>query len=202
MARSVFFSFAYEDVKNFKVNVVRQSWRTKFDDETFVDGSIWETDKTHEPEEIMELIGDGLSGTSVTTILIGESTANRRWVNYEIVRSFDKGNGILGVHINRIRGTCGATPRGKDPLVRLGLEVVDEGARINFYELVNGQWYVYDDLPSIRNKKSNSLYFDEYQQFNKLYRFSELFGTLCWDLDNGYQHFASWIRFAAQQVGR
>lgn len=41
MARFVFFSFAYDDVKNFKVNVVRNSWLLKNREETFVDGSIW-----------------------------------------------------------------------------------------------------------------------------------------------------------------
>ena len=46
MARFVFFSFAYDDVKNFKVNVVRHSWLINKSEETFTDGSIWEKEKT------------------------------------------------------------------------------------------------------------------------------------------------------------
>src|SRR5690242_903818 len=104
MARNVFFSFAYLDVKNFKVNVVRNSWLLNNSDETFVDGSIWEKVKTKGDAYLKRLIETGLNKTSVTAILIGQETANRRWVNYEIIKSFERGNGILGIHINRIRG--------------------------------------------------------------------------------------------------
>jgi len=45
-AKVCFFSFAYDDVKNFKVNVVRNSWLVKNKEETFVDGSICEKSKT------------------------------------------------------------------------------------------------------------------------------------------------------------
>lgn len=70
MARFVFFSFAYEDVKNFKVNVVRNSWFLKNKEETFVDGSIWEKSKTKGDAYLMKLVEDGLKNTSVTAILI------------------------------------------------------------------------------------------------------------------------------------
>jgi hypothetical protein len=46
MARFVFFSFDYSDVGNFRVNVVRNSWLLKNKQETFVDGSIWESAKS------------------------------------------------------------------------------------------------------------------------------------------------------------
>ena len=104
MTRFVFFSFAYDYVKNFKVNVARYSWLINKSEETFTDGSIWEKEKTKGATAIMKLIENGLNKTSVTAILIGEETANRRWMNYEILKSFDRGNGILGIHINRIRG--------------------------------------------------------------------------------------------------
>lgn len=98
MTRFVFFSFAYDDVKNFKVNVVRNSWLLKNKESTFIDGSIWEQSKTKGDAFLKTLIEAGMKNTSVTAVLIGECTANRRWVNYEIVKSFDKGNGILGIH--------------------------------------------------------------------------------------------------------
>ena len=137
MARFVFFSFAYDDVKNFKVNVVRNSWLLKNKEETFVDGSIWETAKSKGDTFLKNLIEKGLKNTSVTTVLVGEDTANRRWVNYEIVKSFERGNGIFGIHINRIKGRTGLTSRGQNPLDRLGFEVSSEGTKIRFYELIN-----------------------------------------------------------------
>ena len=135
MARFVFFSFAYDDVKNFKVNVVRHSWLMNHGVETFTDGSIWETKKSKGAKTLMNLIDGGMKKTSVTAVLIGQETANRRWVNYEIIKSFEKGNGILGVNINRIRGKYQTiSARGLNPLDRLAFQISDDGRKILFFE--------------------------------------------------------------------
>jgi hypothetical protein len=52
MPRYTFFSFCYEDVKNFKVNVVRNSWLINHSSGTFIDGSIWEKEKSKGPSQI------------------------------------------------------------------------------------------------------------------------------------------------------
>ena len=206
MARFVFFSFAYDDVKNFKVNVVRNSWLLKNKEETFIDGSIWEKFKTKGDAYLKNLIEEGLKNTSVTNILIGENTANRRWVNYEIVKSFERGNGIFGIYINRIKGRTGLTARGLNPLDRLGFEVSNDGIKIRFYELSNNKWRSFDDLPEINNKKSNTLYFNNpwwgSNKYGKFFRFSDKFKTVCWDFDDGHKNFASWIEQSANHAGR
>lgn len=207
MPRFVFFSFDYEDVKNFKVNVVRNSWLINNSQETFVDGSIWESTKTKGDAEIKQLIEEGLHKTSMTAVLIGDDTANRRWVKYEIVKSFERGNGILGIHINRIRSKSGyISSRGLNPLDRLGFEISEDGRKIKFYELIGRRWCVYDDLPEINNKKSNSVFFGDHwwhgNDFGKFFRFSEHFETRCWDFDAGHQGFADWIEEAVEFVGR
>jgi len=47
MAKRVFFSFHYQDVIDFRANVVRKHWLTKRDREAagFFDASVWETAK-------------------------------------------------------------------------------------------------------------------------------------------------------------
>ena len=85
-----FFSFCYEDVKNFKVNVVRNSWLLNNSADSFIDGSIWEKEKSKGSTVIQNLIEVGLKKTSVTAVLIRDETADRRWVKYEIVKSFEK----------------------------------------------------------------------------------------------------------------
>jgi hypothetical protein len=206
MARFVFFSFAYDDVKNFKVNVVRNSWLLKNKEETFVDGSIWEKSQSKGESVLKKLIETGLKKTSVTAILIGENTANRRWVNYEIIRSFDRGNGIFGIHINRIKGKTGLTARGQNPLDRLGFSLSKDGKKVSFYELKNGKWRPFNDLKQINNKKSNTLYFENHwwsgNEYGKFFRFSDKFPTFCWDFDNGQKSFAGWIEEAAEVAGR
>lgn len=206
MPRYTFFSFAYEDVKNFKVNIVRNSGLLKSQQESFVDGSIWESEKTKGPAALKKIIETGLNKTSVTAVLIGETTANRRWVNYEIVKSFDRGNGILGVHINRVKGKTGLTARGLNPLDRLGFQISEDGAKIHFFELKNNRWRTYEDLPVINNKKSNTLWFDHHwwygNKYGEFFKFSDYFKTYCWDFDTGHKNFFNWVEQAAQQAGR
>lgn len=207
MARYVFFSFAYDDVKNFRVNVVRNSWFLNNSRETFIDGSMWEKAKAKGDPYIRRLINIGLNQTSITAVLIGSTTANRRWVNYEIIKSFERGNGILGVHINRIRGKDGyICSRGMNPLDRLAFEISDDGRRISFFELYNNNWYVFDDLPEINNRKSNTLHFSDSfwsgNEFGKFYRFSEKFKSYCWHNESGHKNFSNWIEDAVEQAAR
>ncbi len=102
MARRVFFSFHYQrDI--WRVNVVRNSWVTQ-DREVagFWDASLWEEVQTKGEDAIRNLIDNGLQNTSVTAVLIGAETHSRKWVQYEIIESYKRGNGLLGVYINNI----------------------------------------------------------------------------------------------------
>ncbi len=203
--RSVFFSFDYDDVKNFKVNVVRNSWLLKETNESFVDRSIWEKSKLKTPAKIKALIDTGIIGTSVTAILVGDRTATRRFVKYEIVKSFERGNGLISIYINRVRGTSGLTSRGRNPFDRLALQVSSDGEKIFFFELKNYKWRVFKDLPCINNNKTNSIYFEKGFFFNKYgetFRFSQLFKTYCWDKGDGNNNVSSWVDEAARQARR
>lgn len=191
MKRYVFFSFCYDDVKNFRVNVVRNSWVLTNDEKTFIDGSIWEKAKTKGEKEIKRVINIGLRNTSATVVLIGAETYSRRWVKYEVVRSFEKGNALIAVHINRIRNKNGnIESRGINPFDRLGIKINENCTKISFYELKNRKWIQFNDLKEIRNNQSNSRYFRNgwiFSDCNKFYKFSELFKTYCWQNDNGRQ---------------
>ena len=80
------------------------------------DASLWEATKRKGDSAIRQLINTGLAGTSVTAVLIGAQTSNRRWVEYEIQESINDGKGLLGVHIHTIKDqnqqtdTKGAAP--------------------------------------------------------------------------------------------
>lgn len=205
--RYTFFSFCYDDVCSFRANVVRNSYITKYGNDKFIDGSIWEDAKTKSPTKIKELIDNsGIKNTSVTAVLIGNHSANRRWINYEIIKSFEQGNGIIGIYINRIKDKTGhITYKGLNPLDRLALHISDDGRKVKFYELKDGKWDSFIDLPQISNKKSNTLYFEDglfFSDFGKTYRFSSLFQTYCWVSDDGYNNISLWIENAAEQAGR
>lgn len=63
----------------------------------------WEEAKRTSEFALKRLINGALEGTSVTCVLIGSQTYMRPWVRYEILKSIERGNGVFGVHINRIR---------------------------------------------------------------------------------------------------
>jgi hypothetical protein len=101
----VFFSFHYQDVIDFRANVVRQHWMTKPDREVcgFFDHSLWESAKKIGPTALKKLINDGWNGSSVSCVLLGSGTWARPWVRYEMLKSFRRGNQIFGVHINSFK---------------------------------------------------------------------------------------------------
>lgn len=116
MRRRTFFSFHYErDI--FRSNVVRNSWITQEREAVgFWDASLWEDAKKKGHPAISQMILAGLQNTSVTVVLIGSETANREWINFEIIESIKRGNGILGVYIHNIRSiTSQSDKKGNNP---------------------------------------------------------------------------------------
>jgi hypothetical protein len=108
MARRVFFSFHYDERDIWRVNVVRNSGAIEgVAAAGFHDASLWEETKRRGDDAVKRLIDTGLEGTSVTVVLIGAQTAQRRYVSYEIARSISRGNGLLGVLIHNIKDKSG-----------------------------------------------------------------------------------------------
>jgi MTH538 TIR-like domain (DUF1863) len=116
MARYVFFSFHYQrDIV--RVNQIRNL--PEIVDKAaagFKDASLWEDAKKKSDDAIKNLIDDGLKGTTVSVVCIGYQTAGRKFINYEIQKSIDRGNGILGVKIHHLKNFAGESdPEGNTP---------------------------------------------------------------------------------------
>lgn len=192
MAKRVFFSFHYDDVKTFRANVVRNHDLTKNDrDEAgFFDASIWETAKRYGDESIKKLVNSGLDGTSVTCVLIGSHTWSRRWVRYEILKSYDRGNKLFGVHINSVPDKSRQSfPQGPNPFLHLGFYISKDGQTITYYERDSGDWRVSQDLPSQRTG-----YDPQYR--DKGYTLADWVPVYDWTSGDGYRNFASWVENA------
>jgi hypothetical protein len=118
MARKVFFSFKYEDVS--RSMIVRNSWVAQGKESAgFIDKADFEKVKKQGDAAIKKWIDNQLEGTSVTVILVGEKTCSSRWVKYEIEKSIERGNGLLGIDISKIKDfqgntseRCGEIPKG------------------------------------------------------------------------------------------
>lgn len=126
MARKVFFSFHYQN-DSWRVNQVRNSWVTKGKANSFIDSAEWEQIQRRGKHAIQGWIDEQLHGTSVTVVLIGDETYQREWVLYELSKSYERGNGILGIHINKLKDRSGKTSgglfnmEGTNPLDKLAI---------------------------------------------------------------------------------
>ncbi|SRR6266404_7496345 len=118
MAHRTFFSFHYErDVT--RASVVRNSSKTKPGsiDPEWIEAGIWEDAKTKGDAAVKKLITEALKNTSVTAVLIGAKTSERKWVKEEITQSEARGNGLFGIYIHNIKNLSGETDtKGTNPL--------------------------------------------------------------------------------------
>jgi hypothetical protein len=107
MARRVFFSFHYQrDI--WRVNIVRNS--NMIDGAAAAgwhDASLWEEAKKKGDAAVKKLIDDGLRNTSATVVCIGAQTASRKYITYEIEKSIERGNKLLGVRIHHLKDRLG-----------------------------------------------------------------------------------------------
>jgi hypothetical protein len=135
MARRVFFSFHYQrDV--IRAAQVRNSWVTKPDREYagFWDKARWEQVLRDGDDAVKRWINRQLSGTSVTVVLIGSQTYQRKYVNYEIERTWNLQHGLLGIYIHHIKNFQGLiSPRGTNPFTNFCVDEESEGIPLSQY---------------------------------------------------------------------
>lgn len=189
MAKRVYFAFHYQDVIDFRANVVRKHNFTKgVESAGYFDASIWEESKKKGDLALKRLINSELEYTSVTAVLIGSQTYARRWVRYEIMKSVERGNVVLGVHINNVPDKNRQTkPLGSNPLDYLGLLISDDGKK--------GSPTVWDGQKWIFNSDLNPFEIDEQpvEKRGKNFQLSHWFRTYDWVTDDGYHNFSNWI---------
>jgi hypothetical protein len=64
--------------------------------------------------KIQRWIASQINGRTCTIVLVGNSTANRKWINHEIVTSWDAKMGVVGIRVHGLKNNQGqtATPGG------------------------------------------------------------------------------------------
>lgn len=188
MASRCFFSFHYQDVIDFRANVVRNHSVTKDDNGGFFDASIWESSKKQGDLALKRLINGGLDRTSVTVVLIGSQTYARRWVRYEIMKSIERGNSLIGVHINGFRDKHGVVKaQGQNPFDFLGLQISADGCTGTPTVWDGKQWVYYDDLGKFSIKQQSQ------DKRGRNLQLKTWFPTYDWVADDGFNNFGKWV---------
>ncbi len=69
----------------------------------------WETVTSGGNAAIERWIASQMQGKSCTIVLIGSNTAGRKWINHEIIQSWNKGMGVVGIYIHGLKDLAQST---------------------------------------------------------------------------------------------
>ena len=118
MAHRVFYSFHYAP-DNWRAATVRSIGAIEGNKPA--PDNDWETIKKGGDVAIKKWIAQQMKGRSCTVVLVGTNTAGRKWINYEIIQSWDGGMGVVGIHIHGLKNSGGnVSTKGKNPFASIG----------------------------------------------------------------------------------
>lgn len=113
MARKCFFSFHYQPDSQ-RASQVRQIGAIEGNKPA--KDNDWETITGGGDAAIKKWISDQMDSKTCTIVLVGNGTANRKWINHEIVQSWDEGMGVVGIYIHGLKNLDGETStKGENP---------------------------------------------------------------------------------------
>ena len=104
MARRVFYSFHYNS-DNWRAAMVRNIGSIEGNRPATDNG--WEAVKRGGDAAIKKWIADQMNHRSCTVVLVGTNTANRKWINHEIVKFWNDGMGVVGIRIHGLEDSDG-----------------------------------------------------------------------------------------------
>jgi hypothetical protein len=114
-----------------------------------------------------------------------------RWVRYEILKSFKKGNSILAVNINSIKGRNQQTKtKGPNPLSYLGVTFSESGLTATFGEGVNGTWKEYSEIDGRSSYQIDAV---DIQYRGKGFNLAQWYKEYDRVANDGYTNFGTWI---------
>lgn len=145
MARKVFFSFHYNP----------DSWRASqvrnigvIEGNAPVSDNDWEEVTSGGNSAIEEWINNQMSGRSSVVVLIGENTAGRKWIKYEIKKAWEDGKGIVGIYIHNLKNSSGnKSSKGSNPFddFKLGEDQMSDIVKV-YDPPYTTSTYVYDHI--------------------------------------------------------
>lgn len=132
MTRKAFYSFHYKS-DNWRASQVRNMGLVA-GNKPATDND-WETVKKGGDTAIKRWINDQLSGKSVAVVLIGEKTASRKWIKYEIKKAWEDGKGVLGIYVHNLKDSNGnQSNKGSNPFDDINVEGTSLSTIVKAYD--------------------------------------------------------------------
>jgi antiphage defense system Thoeris ThsB-like protein len=119
VAKTVYYSFHYDrDVM--RVQLVRNI--NALEGQPLLNSQDWEAVRRRGNRAIQEWIDDEMAYKRAVVVLVGQETASRDWVKYEIQKAWGDKKPLIGVRIHGL-SSLGMTDRaGADPFRAAGLD--------------------------------------------------------------------------------
>lgn len=109
----VFFSFEYNK-DNWRAATVKEMGSV--DNSSTFSSNEWEKVKSQSDIAIKRWINGQMAVRSCVIVLVGETTASRKWIQYEIQRACELNKGIVGVYIHSLKNVLGQQGmKGRNP---------------------------------------------------------------------------------------
>jgi hypothetical protein len=145
MARRVFYSFHYKP-DNWRASKIRNIGAIEGNKPA--NDNDWETVTGRGDAAIEKWIKDQMDGRSCAVVLIGQNTAGRKWINYEIVESWKKGMGLLGIHIHNITNSSDEqSSKGANPFASFNIDGTSLSSIVKTYDPpLSTSSYVYNHI--------------------------------------------------------
>jgi Thoeris protein ThsB, TIR-like domain len=127
VASSVFYSFHYTRDVN-RIQLVRNF--DALEGQPILNAQEWEKVQEQGPAAIEKWINEQMAYKKAVIVLIGQETANRPWVQYEVEKAWKDKKPLLGIRIHGLASlSSGADKPGPSPFDRL-----DGGGSIRVFD--------------------------------------------------------------------
>ena len=67
----------------------------------------WEEVTKGGNKAIEKWIDDNMSGKSCVIVFVGENTADRKWIDYEIKKAWEAGRALFGIYVHNLKDSNG-----------------------------------------------------------------------------------------------
>lgn len=120
MAKQIFFSFHYKP-DNWRVSQVRNIG--VIEGNKAAADNKWEEVIGGGDSAIKKWIDENMNYRSCVVVLVGENTADRKWINYEIKKAWDDGKGVVGINIHNLANSKGdQASKGSNPFYYVSID--------------------------------------------------------------------------------